>query len=430
MQSISHASAYVSVSALFLVPALVLTPAPAAADTVADAFKGKTMNMYVGSAPGGGYDRYTRLIERHFNRHVPGNPRTVVKNMPGASGLKLAGYMYQAAPKDGLHVAGLHNTVVSEESMGRKVQYKSTDFNWLGSANSLTTVCIVSAGSPVKTYADAKKAPLIVGGTGSVSSSTNMVPAYLRSLTGATLQIIHGYPSTTSVILAMERGEVGGLCGLGWDSLKAQAMHLVRDKKINILVQIAKRPTEELKGVPFIMDMANSPEDVKVLEFLVARQYIGRPYAVPPGAPADRVAALRKAFLDTMADPKFLAEAEKQLIPIEVVTGEEVQKHVESMINTDKAIIARADAATLIKKGESREAKLTWRTVKGVKIDQIKKRNLVFKDGGKAVEAGTSGAKITVDGKKVKSKALKAGMTCDITYLGDHDVAGKIDCRK
>ncbi|MDH3240860.1 MAG: tripartite tricarboxylate transporter substrate-binding protein [Alphaproteobacteria bacterium] len=401
---------------------------PALADEVSDFYKGKRMTLFIGSAPGGGYDRYGRLMSRHINRHVPGQPSIVVKNMPGASGLILAGHMYAKANRDGREIAGLHNTVVTQEIFDRGQRYKSVEFNWLGSVNQLTTTCIATQNAKVKSWPDAKKMRFVVGGTGADTSSTNLVPAFLKTLTDAQIKIIKGYPSTTSVILAMERNEVDGLCGIGWDSLKAQAFNLIRDKKINIIIQVAAKKHPELKGVPFVMDMAKSQDDVRVLEFLVARQYMGRPYIAPPKVPAARVAALRAAFDATMKDPKFQADAKKVRTPLSPIDGQEVSRHIKSLFATPPSVIARANEATKLQKGDVSKVKLKWLEAKGVKIDGIKKRNVLFMDNGKKVSASSRGAKIFVGGKKVKRKALKAGMKCDITYLGDGDSAKTIRC--
>lgn len=403
---------------------------PAQADPIADFYKGKRMTLFVGSNPGGGYDRYGRLMGRHINQHVPGKPTLVVKNMPGASGLVLAGHMYAKAPRDGLTIAGVHNTVVTQEILGRGARYKSVEFNWLGSVNQLTTVCIASDTSKVQSWPDAKKMQFLVGGTGADTSSTNLVPAFLKTLTDGKIKIIKGYPSTTSVILAMQRKEVDGLCGLGWDSLKAQAYGLLKAGKIKVIIQIAAKPHPELKGVPFVMDMAKSQDDVRVLEFLVARQYMGRPYIAPPKVPAARVKALRAAFDATMKDPNFIADAKKVRTPVAPIDGAEVTRHIKKLFATPKSVIARANEATKLKKSDVSKVKLNWLLVKGTKIERIKKRNIFFKDNGKTVRASARRAKIYVAGKKVKRKSLKVGMVCDITYLGNKDAAGTIKCGK
>lgn len=256
------------------------------------------------------------------------------------------------------------------------------------------------------------------------------MPAFLKTLTDGKIKIIKGYPSTSSVILAMARGEVEGLCGLGWDSLKAQAFSQLKSKKIKVIIQIGKQPHPELKGTPFVMDMAKSPDDVRVLEFLVARQYMGRPYLTPPGVPAARVKALRAAFDAAMVDPKFMADAKKVRTPLSPISGQEVTAHIKRLFATPKSVIARANEASKLKAGDVSKAKLKWIVVKGTKIERIKKRNVFFKDGGKTVRAGARRAKVYINGKKTKRKKLKVGMMCDITYLGHEDAAGTIKCTK
>ena len=416
-----------------LVPALaaavVTAPVAARADTIGDFYKGKTMSLFVGSAPGGGYDGYARAVARHFGDHLAGHPAIVVKNMPGASGLVLAGYMYNKARKDGIEIAGVHNTIVVDELLGSRVQFKSVNFNWLGSANQLTSTCVSSDFSGVKTIQDAMHKQLLVGATGSASSSTQLVAAFMNSLTGTKFKIIKGYPSSSSVFLAMERGEVGGLCGIGWDSLQTQVLPEIKAGKIHILVQTGMEKNADLKDVPLVLDLAKTPQDRTVLEFLVARQYMGRPYVAPPGTPADKVAALRAAFTATMKDPKFQATARKAHLPLSPITGEQVQNHVKKLFAIPKTIIDRANAATQVNPSSIQEAKLNWKNVKGAKIQRVKGRSIFFSDAGKSVSANLSGTKIKVNGKKAKRKAIKAGMTCDIKYLGDGDSAQHVTCK-
>ena len=417
-------------SALTLAAALggALVAGNASAQSVEEFYKGKIMNLYVGSAPGGGYDAYGRAVARHFGDHLPGNPSIVVKNMPGASGLRLAGYMYNAAKKSGLDIAGIHNTAVVEQLLGSKVQFDSRKYNWLGSANQLTSTCVAQTSAGVTTIQQAMEKELLVGATGSASSSTQLVAAFMNSLGGTKFKIIKGYPSTSSVFLAMERGEVGGLCGIGWDSLQAQVLEEIKAGKITILVQTGTEKHPDLKDVPLVLDLARNDTDRKVLEFLVARQYMGRPYVAPPGTPADRVAALRAAFDATMADTKFKATAKKTRIPLSPITGQQVQNHIDKLFKLPKNIIDRANAASQVNPAAIREVKLNWKTVKATTIGGVKKRKLAFTDNGKNVTADLSGTKITIKGKKAKSKALKAGMVCDVKYLGDGDAAGSVTC--
>lgn len=420
----------ITATAALAAAALTAAPTGASAQSVEDFYKGKNLTLFVGSAPGGGYDTYARTVSRHFGEHLPGKPDLIVKNMPGASGLRLAGYMYNAAKKDGSEIAGIHNTAVIEQLLGSKVQFDARKYNWLGSANQLTSTCVSRASSGVKTIQDAMEKELLVGATGSASSSTQMVAAFMNSLTGTKFKIIKGYPSTSSVFLAMERGEVGGLCGIGWDSLQAQVLDDIKAGRVIILVQTGMEKNPELNDVPLVLDLAKNAEDRRVLEFLVARQYMGRPYVAPPGVPADKVKALRASFTETMRDPKFQAAAKKARIPLSPITGQQVEDHVNNLFAMPKSIIDRANAATQINPNAVGEAKLEWKTVKGAKIERVQKRDVFFNDGGKTVKAGIRRAKITIDGKKAKYKAVKAGMTCDISYLGDGDAAQSLKCSK
>ncbi|MFM1814867.1 MAG: hypothetical protein RLZ98_1562 [Pseudomonadota bacterium] len=401
----------------------------ASAQSVEQFYKGKTLSIFVGSAPGGGYDTYARTIARHMPDHIPGKPNAVVKNMPGASGLVLAGYMYNKAAKDGSEIAGIHNTAVVEQLLGNKVQFDSKKYNWLGSANQLTSTCVSHVSTGINTIEEAMKKELLVGATGSASSSTQLVASFLNSLVGTKFKIIRGYPSSTSVFLAMERGEVGGLCGIGWDSLQAQVLQEIQQGKIKILVQTGIEKNPDLKDVPLVLDLAKSPEDRSTLEFLVARQYFGRPYVAPPGTPADRVEALRTAFMATMNDPAFQAASKKAKVPLSPISGKQAQDFITRLFDTPKTIIARANAATDVNStAKVGDAKLNWKTVKGIKIDGVKKSLIQFNDGGKAVSANIRGTKITVDGKKVKRKSVTAGLTCDVVYLGDRDAAQSLTC--
>jgi tripartite-type tricarboxylate transporter receptor subunit TctC len=401
----------------------------ARAQSVEQFYKGKQVDFFIGSAPSGGYNAYARIMGPHFARHIPGHPTFVYRNMPGASGIVLAGYFYNKAPRDGSAIAILHNTIVIEALLGRKVQYDPDKFQWLGSANQLTSTCVVGAKSPVQSVEEARKKESLIGSTGSTSSSTYLVAAFMNSLTGTKFKIIRGYPSTQSVQLAMERGEVDGLCGVGWDSLQASSAERLRDGSLKVIVQVNVEPIEELKGVPYVMDLAVDAQAREVLEFLVSRQYIGRPFAVPPGVPQNIVTALRRAFDETMADPAFLADAKKLQLEVKPVNGEKVQAHVAKMMATPDRIKKLADEATHLKDGVV-QAKLNWITVKGAEITDVKSkgRSIAFKHGGKTVTAALDGTKVTIAGQKAKRGDLKPGLKCDIVYLGDGDAAQSVAC--
>jgi tripartite-type tricarboxylate transporter receptor subunit TctC len=404
--------------------------AAAAADPIADFYKAKGLTVFVGSEPGGGYDTYGRLVSRHIGQFLPGNPAVVVKNMPGASGIRLANHIYARAEKDGSEIGIVQNTVVLEPMMGNTgVQYEPAKFVWLGSVSSLTSTCVMWRTSSVQSMEDARNTEALVGGQSS-RSSTVLVPNSLNALTGTRFKIVKGYPSTTSVFLAMERGEVDGLCGVGSDSILGSHWDQVKKGDLKVIVQVNAEPTDDLPGVPWVMDYAKTAQDRETLEFLVSRQYFGRPFVAPPGTAADKVPVLRKAFWDMMNDKGYRADAAKQRIPVNPISGENVQAFIAKLVKTSKDVVDRGNRAADGDPLLVSEAKLNWIDVKGTTIDAIEKSRIVFKDSGKTVRASASGdTEITVAGKKAGRKALKAGLVCDVRYLGDGDAAGKIDCK-
>lgn len=402
-----------------------------AQDAVAAFYKGRQLDLYIGTGPSGGYDGYGRLVGRHIADHIPGHPSVVFRNMPGASGIVLAGHMYNKAPRDGSAIAILHNTIVVEQLLGTKVQYDSEKFIWLGSVNQLVSTCVVSDRSGIKSFKDVQSREVTVGGTGSPSSSTSLVANVLNTLADARFKIIRGYPSSVSVLLAMERGEVDGLCGIGTDSLATSSKEALDSGKIKVIVQVGRDPDPLIPGVPESVDFAISPEARTTMEFLIGRQYFSRPFAAPPGTPADRVQALRAAFDATMKDPKFVADSKRVRLPLSPVSGAVVQDYIKKLFSTPQNIRDLAKKAAEPKEGAVGEAKLVWQTAKSVALSDIGKggKTIAFKEGGHDVKVSTAAAKVTVAGKAAKASALKAGMTCDVVHLGDGDAAREIACR-
>jgi tripartite-type tricarboxylate transporter receptor subunit TctC len=385
---------------------LAASGAAQAQQSAADFYKSKGLTIFVGSEPGGGYDTYGRLVQRHLAKHVPGHPTIVVKNMPGASGMRLANHLYARAEKDGSEIGIVQNTIVLESLMGNSaVHYQPTKFTWLGSVNSLTSTCVVSDQSPVQSMAEAQKKELLIGGQGS-RSSTVLVPNSLNTLAGTKFKIVKGYPSTTSVFLAMERGEVFGLCGVGSDTILGAHAQALRDGKFKIIVQVNREPIDELKGVPWMMDYVKSEQNRETMEFIVGRQYFGRPFVAPPGTAPDKVTVLRKAFLDMMADKDYLADAAKQKIPVSPVSGEQVQAFIDKLFKMPKDVVERANRAADGDPALLAEAKLNWITAKGVTLAKAQGRTIGFTDNGKAVTARVGGAKVTIAGKKADRKQL------------------------
>ncbi len=326
--------------ALAAVVALAMT-STARADSVADFYKGKTVEFYIGYSVGGGYDTYARLLARHIGKHIPGNPTVVPKNMPGAGSLKLTNWLYEAAPQDGTVLGSIARAAPFDPLFGnKKAKFVADKFNYIGSANNEVSICAAMADTGIKTFEELKSKELIVGGTGD-TADTVQFPKVLNAVLGTKFKIINGYPGGKDVVLAMERGEVSGRCGWSWSSVKAKNKDWLEGGKMNILLQLSTGKHAELPDVPLVMDLVSSDADKALLTLMFARQELGRPYVAPPNIPADRVAALRAAFDATMQDAEFLAEAKSADLELAPVSGERVQKLVMDSYTTDPSVVAR-----------------------------------------------------------------------------------------
>lgn len=326
--------------ALAAVAALVISTS-ARADSVADFYKGKTVEYFIGYSVGGGYDTYARLIARHIGKHIPGNPTVVPKNMPGAGSLKLTNWLYEAAPQDGTVIGSVARAAPFAPLFGnKKANFEADKFNWLGSANNEVSICAAVAETGIKTFDDLKTKELIVGGTGD-TADTVQFPKILNAVLGTKFKIINGYPGGKDVVLAMERGEVHGRCGWSWSSVKAKNKSWLEAGKMNIVMQLSTGKHADLPDVPLVMDLATSDADKALLTLIFARQELGRPYVAPPNIPAERVAALRAAFDATMTDAEFLSEAKSANLELAPVSGSRVQKLVMDSYTTDPSVVER-----------------------------------------------------------------------------------------
>jgi tripartite-type tricarboxylate transporter receptor subunit TctC len=318
---------------------------PAAAQTAADFFKNRNVDEYIGYSTGGAYDFYARVIGRHMGAHIPGNPTLVPRNMEGAGSLRLANWLYRVAPQDGSAFGTFGRGIAFDPLLiGQGDQFDAQKFNWLGSANNEVSVCVALKDSGITKFEDLFTKELTVGGTGT-SADTDQFPRVLNNVLGTHFKIVEGYPGGNDVVLAMERGEVLGRCGWSWSSVKSTHKSWIEDKKMTVLVQLSLSKHPELPGVPLVTDFAKTDEQRAILKMIFARQVMGRPYAAPPNLPADRVAVLRSAFMDTMKDKDFVAEADKTELEINPVSGEDVEKLVKEIYATPADIIAKAKEA-------------------------------------------------------------------------------------
>lgn len=326
--------------------ALVLTAGEALrADPVEDFYRGKTVKFIVGSNTGGSYDTYSRLLAQFMGRHIPGNPTLVVENMPGASGTKSAQYIGEIAPKDG-SVIGMFNQSMPQRQMFEpdQVHFDLAKFSWLGAMNTSTTVFITWHTSGVKTLEDAKKKEVVMGAL-SATGGNSVYPLLINAFLGTRFKVVLGYQGGNTIQLAMERGEVDGRAAVVWSGLKAGWPHWIAEKKVSVLLQTGLTKEKDLPDVPLLLDLAKNDEEKAIFRFVSSDSAMGFPVTAPPGIPADRLAALRKAFLDTMNDPDLLKVAAERKLEIEPSSGAEVKKVVEDLISTPKDVIGK------IKKG-------------------------------------------------------------------------------
>jgi tripartite-type tricarboxylate transporter receptor subunit TctC len=335
-----------NVACVAITAAIMAMPAvTASAQSPAEFYKGKAIELYVNVSVGGGYDLYARMVARHLSKHMPGNPQIVPKNMEGGGGMRLANWLYNVGPKDGTAFGAVARAMAFEPLLGNKgAQYDGTRFNYIGSANDEVSVCVAWHTSGVTTFEDAQKTQLVVG-SGGISDDTYQYPALLNNMFGAKFKMVPGYPGGNDINLALERGEVQGRCSIPWSTVKATRRFWIDEKKVNLLMQYSLSKHADLPNVPLVMDLAKTDDQRNILKLIFGRQVMGRPFAAPPDVPKDRVAALRKAFMDTMADKDFLAEAEKAKFEITPVSGEKIESLVLDIYrNTTPALAEKAGA--------------------------------------------------------------------------------------
>jgi tripartite-type tricarboxylate transporter receptor subunit TctC len=310
-----------------------------------DYYAGKKVDFIIGSDAGGGYDIYARTISKHLPRFLPGSPVIVPRNMPGAGSGTAAANLFRLAPKDGTAIGAIFPGVIMAPLFEERAAnlFEPTKFNYLATADSGTRVCITGPRSKVKTMEDARSQKVLMGAS-AAGGSTRDYAAFNKNAHGAQFEIINGYKGTTDIMLAMERGEVDGLCGLDWTSLKSQKPQWLRDKTVNILVQNGLEPEHELDalGVPMMWKYLLRESDRKPLELIVSQQVFGRPYVAPPGLPEAQLKMLREAFMGVLKDKAFLEDAKLVSLDIAPLSGEKVQETVAAIYAAPKEVAQRA----------------------------------------------------------------------------------------
>jgi tripartite-type tricarboxylate transporter receptor subunit TctC len=329
--------------------AILLSTSLSHAQSPEEFYKGKTVELYIGYSVGGGYDLYARVLARHIGKFIPGHPTIVPKNMEGAGSLRLANWLYRVAPKDGTVFGIIGRGTAFDPVLGEPgAQFDGTKFSWIGSANDEVSVCVAWQGTGVTSFEDLRTKEVTVGGTG-VSADTDQFPRIINGVLGTKMRIVSGYPGGNDVVLAMERGEVQGRCGWSWSSVKSTHGAWIDDHKIAVLAQLSLTKHAELGDVPIVEDLAKTDEQRQILKLIFARQTMGRPFLAPPAVPQDRLETLRKAFMDTMNDKDFLADAEKAQLEITPVSGDKVQALVQEIYQTPPEIAKKAAGLLQVK---------------------------------------------------------------------------------
>lgn len=310
-------------------------------------FAGKTVRMIIGFGPGGGYDRWARAIARHIGDHLPGKPNVVPQNMPGAGSYVAASYIYNVAPKDGTVIGEIARDAAIGPLTGEPgAKFDPLKISWLGSPTTETNICISYKTAKVKTVGELFKHQLIVGDTGP-GTGTRTYPKVLNAILGTKFKLVGGYHSSVNVFLAMERGEVQGICE-SYSSVHRRRPDWIKNHTINILFQGSTEPDPDLKGIPFILDYAKTKSQKQALRFTYAGQGIGRPFVAPPGLAPERLKELRDAFNETMKDPAFLADAKRSKLDVRPKTGQQLLAIMKELYETPKPLIQKI--AAMVKK--------------------------------------------------------------------------------
>ncbi len=324
------------------VPATMIGAPVISAETAEQFYRGKTITLQIGYAPGGGYDVYARQFAKHYGAHVPGKPSVITQNVPGAGSLKLANTLYNSAPRDGTVIGAIGREQVTAPLFGVEgTQFDAKKINWLGNLDSAASLCVAWHTTPFRTIDQVREREMIVGGTGP-ASITVVLPTALNQVLGYKFKVISGFPGGNDITLALERGEVDGRCGWSYASIKSTQPAWITEKKIRFLAASAFKRLPELPEVPSVLELAQSEADRQVIALILAGQVMARPFIAPPEIPEERLAALRAAFSATVRDPRFLAEAEKQGLELDPMDWQEMTETIKRLYDTPPPVVKAA----------------------------------------------------------------------------------------
>ena len=323
----------------------LLSSLPAFADEVEDFYRGRTLTVVVGHEVGTGFDVYARVLQKHLGRFMPGQPNVTVQNMQGASGMNAGNWLYNVAPRDGSVMATFAHTVTFDPIMGDgAAKFEASKFSWIGNLDETTPICGISPGSGISSFEGLRHKEVVFGGSGA-AGPLSQTPNAVRNLLGAQIKLVHGYRGSFDLKLAIERGEVFGICGIGLSTARAEWRDLMETGKFKLIIQLGQKRHRDLPDLPLAYDYATSDFDRQVFDLIFGVQALGRSYAAPPGVPAARVAALRKALVEVVRDPAFLADAKAAQMELTPSSGEEVEKMIARFYRASPEAVARARQA-------------------------------------------------------------------------------------
>lgn len=425
---------YAGVSALAAFGAFAVLQSPAGA---AETFEGKTVRVLIGFAAGGGYDRYGRQVARHIGKYLPGNPNVVAVNMPGAGSIKLVNYLYNVAPKDGTNFAIFARGAPLFAFAGghKAVKFDPVKLNWVGTSSSYkgeAYLLAVRKDTGITSFGELQRSGKLLNfaATGPGSDGHD-VPLVLRNVYRINSQVVRGYPGGNTLYLAVTRGEMDARM-VGYSSVKtAQPDWLKPSSPVNFIMQFAtKKRLPEFPDVPTAQELVTNDEDRALITMLEAPFFMARPFAAPPGLPADRIKTLREAFMKTHDDARYKEEAKKLRLLVSASSGEEVQQLVEELGKMPRKLYARYNA--ILANPKSKLRKVNWIKISGVVTKTGKRGRFSFKADGKEHKARMRGSytHVKINGQKAKSGAVKVGMNCNIWWEGPKSTPGRVECTK
>jgi tripartite-type tricarboxylate transporter receptor subunit TctC len=325
-----------------LVVTLSATSLPADAQSPAEFYRGKTVNLDIGTSAGGGYDLHGRFLARHMGKYIPGNPTVIARNVEGAGGLRLANILYNSAPRDGTSFGLVFRNVPFQQLLGNKsALFDASKFTWIGSSGNEVSLCVAWHTSGVTSIDDLRRKEMIVGSISS-NSDTSIFAKVINGVFDTRMKIVNGYPGGNEISIAMERGELGGRCAWSWSSVKATRISWIEQKQMHIFVQLGLSKHPDLPDVPLVVDLAQAAEQRDLLKLVFARQEVAWPFVAPPGVPKDRADALRSAFDATVRDKAFLADITKAQLEVLPMAGADVQSLIAEVHSTPGEVVAKA----------------------------------------------------------------------------------------